>query len=112
MDISFLRTEVRCSKCGQWVETERREGGLPEHNDKRGGRCPNSGYSPDDFRYRVKTSGDARRLAKVILDDDDGICLYGGRGHSLRCGDGKYCEKTRLRLSQALAQFVDALSEL
>lgn len=51
------------------------------------------------------TNKEAIELAERILNDD-GRCLESGRGHSMNCADGRFCEDTRRQWARALAEYV------
>jgi len=100
--------EGLCGKCGEWFSIVSGHGsGLPEHNVVAGDeRCPDSGYSAQKTRYRVRTKEEARTVADMILQDTGG-CLNGlNRMHTIDCGDGRECTDERLRIAQALAAYV------
>jgi len=105
MNIGFLTREAFCGQCNQWIIMKPGEDWLPDHQNEKREKCSNSGYSPDGFKYKIKTAEEAKRLAKII-SKDNGECLHGGRMHSLACGDGEHCTSTRLLLSKALAGFI------
>lgn len=100
-----IKTRLFCNVCKQWVIAEGGEDYLPKHeNLKKKKDCSNAGYSPDKIEYFVKTPKQATALAKFIKEDE-GECLDGIELHSTNCGDGEDCEKTRLLLSKALAEY-------
>lgn len=92
-----------CSTCKKWFQM--RNGVLPRHHQKDTRKqCRDSGMSPTQRKYFVRSTQEGRVLAKFIMQDDD-RCLTGDRLHSIACGDGEQCADERRLLAQALATY-------
>jgi hypothetical protein len=108
------KTKVRmlCHTCGQWIVPKDGESKdfLPVHKDKKDNHCSGSHYSYRQLEYILETEDEAIAFAKFI-QKDNGECLEGGGLHSLGCGDGDNCDRTRLLISKALAEYILAKQE-
>jgi hypothetical protein len=93
-----------CHTCKQWYDLGK-SSWLPDHNKPGGEKCPDSKYSHWGLKYQLENRADAIKMAKIIASDKGGCLESGGGLHSMGCGDGDHCDATRLRRSQALADY-------
>lgn len=92
-----------CGTCKEWFQM--RSGSLPRHHQKDTRKqCRDSGMSPAQRKYFVRSTLEGRDLAKFIMRDND-RCLSSGLLHSMACGDGARCADERRLLAQALATY-------
>lgn len=107
--LEMVKIKMWCNACKQWVVAQKGKSYLPIHNNpknpKSRKKCLNSNYNYDKLEYFVVTPQEAIAVAKFIKDDKGGCFENDGGLHSLNCGDGENCDKERLLLSKALANY-------
>ncbi len=109
MGIPKLAELGLCHDCEIWLEIDNNTDSLPTHKIKGSNKkCPDSGMSPWDYKYLIKTKEEARAVADFIENDSE-VCLdstmCGSRVHTLNCGDGRNCSNQRLLIAKALAKY-------
>lgn len=108
-----FKAEGECTRCGEmrplasrwslWIEDHQSK--TPSKDDRPGGICAGSRYSPrGTWKYRLVSEVDALKMAEIIAEDDGHSCLFGVY-HSLNCGDRSRCNEERVRRAKALADF-------
>lgn len=75
---------------------------LPNHKQA-GNKCSGSGMTAWDLRPIIKNEQDAIAVAE-FLSADDGHCLVLA-SHSMACGDGRDCTRTRMNLARTLSDY-------